>query len=93
MAITKQKDNRIDLRASSAQKKAIEQAAVLKQTTVTSFILDAAYEAAQHLIQDQANIALSSADWKQFCQALDHPLSSNTALRKLMHRKSGLGKS
>ncbi len=76
------------MRTTVEQKAAIEQAALLKQTSATSFILDAAYQAAQSLISEQANIVLSATDWKQFCHALDHPPTSSAALKKLMNRKS-----
>ena len=92
MAIVKRKEQRFDLRTTAEQKAAIEQAALLKQTSATSFIMNAAYEAAQSLIREQANIVLGATDWKQFCYALDHPPASNTALKKLMNRKSQLKK-
>jgi uncharacterized protein (DUF1778 family) len=34
------------------------------------------------------NIVLSTADWKLFWHALNHPVASNAALKKLMNRKS-----
>lgn len=88
MSAGKRKDHRFDLRASADQKRAIEQAALLKQTSATNFILDTAYEAAQRLIREQSNIVLSTADWKAFCDALDNPPEPSPALKKLMTRKS-----
>jgi uncharacterized protein (DUF1778 family) len=88
----KKKEQRFHLRPTIKQKAAIEQAALLQQKSITSFILEAAYETAESVICEQANIVLCAADWKQFCHALDRPQGSNTALKKVMNRKSGLKK-
>lgn len=90
MSVSKRKDHRFDLRASAEQKAAIEQAALLKQTSATNFILDIAYAEAQRVIRDHSNITLTTSDWKAFCKALDNPPKPSAALRKLMARKSKL---
>ncbi|HEY9871360.1 MAG TPA: DUF1778 domain-containing protein [Candidatus Obscuribacterales bacterium] len=88
----KRKNHRFDLRATAEQKSAIEQAALLKQTSATNFILDTAYEAAQRVIREQANIVLSTSDWQAFCDALDNPPEPSPALRKLITRRSRLNR-
>ncbi len=92
MSVAKRKDHRFDLRATADQKTAIEQAALLKQTSATSFIMDTAYEAAQRVIREQSSIVLSTTDWKTFCDALDNPPEASPALRKLMTGESRLRK-
>lgn len=70
------------------QKSAFEQAAIIKQTKVSSFILDNAYEAAQEIIRDQHIMSVSQEQWNAICYALDNPPKTNPALRKLMRSKS-----
>ena len=92
MSVSKRKDHRFDLRATADQKSAIEQAALIKQTSATGFIMDTAYETAQKIIRDQSRIVVSTADWNALCAALDSPPEVNPALVKLMTRKSKLRK-
>ncbi|MBX9771330.1 MAG: DUF1778 domain-containing protein [Candidatus Obscuribacterales bacterium] len=78
----------LNLRVTEAQKSAFEQAALIKQTKVSNFILDNAYEVAQEIIRDQYVMSVSKDQWKSICHALDNPPRSNPALRKLMRSKS-----
>jgi uncharacterized protein (DUF1778 family) len=86
MALSHRKNNRFDLRATASQKATIEQAAMLRQTSATSFIMDAAYEAAQRLVHDRYHPVLNSKQWKVFCAALDAPPKINRKLRALMSK-------
>jgi uncharacterized protein (DUF1778 family) len=78
----------LNLRVTEEQKSAFEQAALIKQTKVSNFILNNAYEAAQEVIRDQHLITVSENQWHVICHALDNPPKSNPALRKLMKSKS-----
>lgn len=78
----------LNLRVTEEQKAAFEQAALIKQTRVSNFILSNAYEAAQEVIRDQHVMSVSEDQWKAICHALDNPPKCNLALRKLMRSKS-----
>jgi len=78
----------LNLRVTEEQKSAFERAAIIKQTKVSSFILDNAYEAAQEIIRDQHIMSVSQEQWNAICHALDNPPKTNPALRKLMRSKS-----
>ncbi|MBX9687374.1 MAG: DUF1778 domain-containing protein [Candidatus Obscuribacterales bacterium] len=78
----------LNLRVTEEQKSAFELAALIKQTKVSNFILNNAYEAAQEVIRDQHVMSVSEDQWNAICQALDNPPKSNPALRKLMKSKS-----
>lgn len=78
----------INLRVTEEQKSAFEQAALIKQTRVSNFILDNAFEAAQEVIRDQNVMSVSEEQWNAICDALDNPPKSNPALRKLLKTKS-----
>ncbi len=78
----------LNLRVTEEQKAAFEEAARIKQTQVSSFILNNAYEAAQGVIREQHVISVSEGQWEILCHALDNPPKTNPALRKLMKSKS-----
>jgi len=78
----------LNLRMTEEQKSAFEEAAMIKQTKVSSFILNQAFEAAQEVIRGQHVMSVSEDEWNAICHALDNPPKSNPALRKLMRSKS-----
>ena len=78
------KVSRLDLRASAAQKRILEEAARLKHTSVTEFILQTACEAAKEVLAEEGQIRMPKDDWKAFLKALDAPPRSLPALRKLL---------
>ncbi len=79
-----QKGARFSIRASALQKKVIAQAAQIKETTMSEFVLEQAFLAAQQVIADQAHFVLPKKQWKSFCAALDAPPRSIPALRRLL---------
>lgn len=78
---------RINLRTSPEAKALIEQAAALMGTTVSSFMLQNAYEAAQRLLAQHETITLSNRDRDFFLAALENPPEPTEALRRLMVRR------
>lgn len=87
MAIKQEKFN---LRWTAQQEQAIRRAAELKQKSVSAFILDQAYEAAQEVLQkqDRYHFSMTEQEWKEFCEALDAPPQRIPALHKLMNTPS-----
>ncbi len=76
---------RISLRTSPEAKALIERAAALMGTTVSSFMLQNAYEAASRLVAQQETLVLSDRDRDAFLEALAHPAQPTQALIDLMH--------
>jgi len=66
------------------QKEVIARAANLKQTTITNFMVEQAFSAAQQILADQVHFYLSPEKWDEFCAALDAPPKDLPALRKLL---------
>ncbi|HQY69326.1 MAG TPA: DUF1778 domain-containing protein [Pseudomonadales bacterium] len=62
---------RIDVRTSPAIKELIVRAASTAGVSVSTFLLAAAQERAQHLLAEQESFTLTAADWKAFVAALD----------------------
>ncbi len=82
------KDTKVQLRMRPLQKHVIARAAELKQTTITTFMVDQAFSAAQQILADQTHFYLSPGKWEEFCVALDAPPKDLPALRKLLTEPS-----
>ena len=79
--------SRINLRTSADAKAMIEHAAVLMGTTVSSFILQNAYEAAWRVVSEYDTRMLTQRDFDAFALSMEKPPKPKVALRKLMaHR-------
>ncbi len=78
------KQAKVQLRLSAEQKATISRAARLRQTTLSNFLLENAYSAAQQVLADEAHFTLSPEKWQAFCAALDAPPRDIPALRKLL---------
>ena len=81
---TTQKESRFSIRASAVQKKVIAQAARIKETTISEFVLEQSLLAARQVIADQAQFTLPKKQWTAFCAALDAKPRSVPALRRLL---------
>jgi len=79
-----QKVSRFTVRASATQKRIIAEAARIRETTISDFMLEQSLTAAQQVIADQVQFRLPKKQWKQFCDALDAPPKTVPALRKLL---------
>ena len=83
-----QKASRFSIRASATQKRIIAEAARIKDTTISDFVLEQSLTAAQQIIADQVQFRLTKKR-KKFCDALDEPPKTIPALRRLL-TKPGL---
>ena len=75
---------RINLRVSPSAKALIERAAAIMGSTVSSFMLQNAYEAASRVVADNDTILLSQADFEAFIAACENPPEPTEALTRLM---------
>lgn len=78
----------VQLRLRPAQKAVLARAAQLRRTSLSNFMLEHAYEAAQQVLAEQVDILLPPADWEAFCKALDAPPRPIPALKKLLTEAS-----
>src|SRR5260370_36377901 len=78
----------VQLRLRPAQKTVLARAAQLRQTSLSSFMLQHAYEAAQQVLAEQVDIVMPPAEWAAFCKALDAPPRPIPALKKLLTEAS-----
>jgi uncharacterized protein (DUF1778 family) len=82
------KQAKVQLRLSPEQKEMIARAARLRQTTLSNFLLENGYSAAQQVLAEQVHFALPPGRWQAFCAALDAPPRDIPALRKLLTEAS-----
>jgi uncharacterized protein (DUF1778 family) len=77
---------RINLRTSAEAKALIERAAALMGTTVSSFMLQNAYEAARRIVTENNTLLMTERDFDAFTASIENPPEANPALRELMAR-------
>jgi uncharacterized protein (DUF1778 family) len=82
------KTTKLQLRLRPAEKAILTRAAELRQTTLSKFMLENAYHAAQQVLADQVHFTLPADRWKAFCQALDAPPRTIPALQQLFSTRS-----
>ena len=88
MSVTVTNDSaRINLRTSADAKSMIERAAALMGTTVSSFMLQNAYEAARRIVSENDTLMLTQRDFEAFAASMKHPPKPKVALRKLIVRR------
>ena len=75
---------RINLRTSPEAKALIERAAAIMGSTVSSFMLQNAYEAARRIVADKDTLVFSQEAFEAFVATCEKPAKPTKALRKLM---------
>jgi len=87
----KKKETRLAIRASAQVKKILAQAARVRSTNISQFVLQASLEAAHAVLADQTEFRLTPAQWKAFCERLDAPARVIPALRDLFSEPEPVG--
>ena len=75
---------RINLRTSPEAKALIERAAAIMGSTVSSFMLQNAYDAARRIVADKDTLMLSHEAFEAFVADCEKPAKPTRSLRKLM---------
>lgn len=86
-ALTVTDSARINLRTSPEAKALIERAAAIMGSTVSSFMVQNAYEAARRIVADKDTLMLSQQAFDAFVAAGDNPPEPTEALVKLMAQR------
>ena|SRR5438445_13192226 len=82
------KATKVQLRLQSAQKTVLARAAALRRTSLSNFMLEHAYAAAQQVLAEQTDLVMPPRQWEAFCKGLDAPPRAISALRKLLTQAS-----
>ena len=78
------KSARIDVRASTAAKQLLQEAARACHKNVSEFLLEAGITAANQALANRRDFGLDKAQWEMFQQALDRPVQSKPRLKRLL---------
>ena len=77
---------RLGLRATPQQEAVLRRAAEAAHKSLTEFILDAAYQAAEQTLLDQRLFMVSAGQYQALLEMLDRPESDNPGLTDLFSR-------
>jgi len=79
------RETRISMRIDPQRKEVISRAARLRHTSLSTFMIENAYNAASELLADQTQLVMSKKEIDHFFKALDNPPpKSLKAIRKLL---------
>jgi uncharacterized protein (DUF1778 family) len=81
------RSSRLGLRATPEQEAVLRRAAEVAHRSLTDFILDAAYQAAEQTLLDQRLFLVSGSQYQAFLEMLDRPESDNPGLADLFSRR------
>ncbi|MSX70799.1 MAG: DUF1778 domain-containing protein [Actinobacteria bacterium] len=85
--VTAARSARLGLRATLKQETVLRRAAVVAHKSLTDFILDAAYQAAEQTLLDQRLFMVSGSQYQALLKMLDRPESDNPGLADLFSRR------
>lgn len=88
MTTALRKNDRLELRLTVEQKRAIEQAAVLSGRSVTDFSVPLLVEEATEVIRRSSELQLGAETWDAFNAILDQPAKPVSGLADLFERPS-----
>jgi uncharacterized protein (DUF1778 family) len=80
------KSSRIGLRTTPEQEAVFRRAAEACQKSLTEFIIDSAYRAAEQALLDQRLFVVTGNRYQSFLELLDRPASDNEGLRDLFSK-------
>lgn len=78
---------RLGLRGTPEQETVLRRAAEVAHKSLTDFILDAAYQAAEQTLLDQRLFMVSGSQYQALLNMLDRPESENPGLAHLFSRQ------
>jgi uncharacterized protein (DUF1778 family) len=77
---------RLEARLPASVYALLKRAAELRGRSITDFVVNAAQDAAQRVIEDEGIIRVSAEDQARFAQALLNPPAPNAALKRVLRR-------
>jgi uncharacterized protein (DUF1778 family) len=87
---TETQTERIQLRASTSEKRLLQEAANSSKKTLSEFILGASITEAEISLSQRTRFVLDSDRWTKFIDLLERPVQEKPALKKLLTRPSVL---
>ncbi|WP_211260283.1 DUF1778 domain-containing protein [Xenophilus azovorans] len=81
------RSSRLGLRATPQQEAVLRRAAEASNKSMTDFILDSAYQAAEQILLDQRLFLASASQSQALLSLLDRPAHGNAGLKDLFSRR------
>lgn len=85
---TATRSSRLGLRATPQQETVLRRAAEVSNKSMTDFILDSAYQAAEQTLLDQRLFLVSSSQSQALLSLLDRPEQDSPGLKDLFSRRA-----
>lgn len=85
--LTSARSTRLGLRATPEQEAVLRRAAEVSHKSLTNFVLDAAYQAAEQTLLDQRLFMVSGSQYQALLDMLDRPEADNPGLVGLFSRR------
>jgi uncharacterized protein (DUF1778 family) len=82
------RNEKLDLRLTSAAKKKLQTAAQAARRSVTDFVLESALARAEETLPDRQRFGLNAGQWAAFQAALDAPPAPASRLARLLNEPS-----
>ncbi len=82
------KSERINIRTTPSAKRALQDAAIVSNKTVSEFLLDSTLTKAAEVLADQRLFLLNDEQWKEFMEALDAPPQVVPQIQRLFREPS-----
>lgn len=89
-ATKSRKEDRIELRATAAQKRILQEAADATHADLSQFVLQTSLAEAEVILSSRTRFVLQEDQWNRFVEALDAPPTPRPALHRLMSEPSAL---
>jgi uncharacterized protein (DUF1778 family) len=90
MSKTEVKSARLQLRATQHQREILNRAAEQQSVNPSTFVLESAMAAADHVLAERRVFALDPESWAAFMEVLDAPAKERPNLRNLLQTPSVL---
>lgn len=78
------KKERVEFRLSTSEKKVLEEAAILSNTTVSKFVSESVTGRANEVIEQHKRLQIESEQWDSVMEALENPSEPTDLMREII---------
>jgi uncharacterized protein (DUF1778 family) len=87
VAVKKNKEDRLSIRANPNQKSVLAQAAKARHMNVSQFVLQVSLHEAERVLREETQIMVSPAEYERLCQIMDEPPAAAPRLQSALAKK------
>ncbi|HAT8499252.1 TPA: DUF1778 domain-containing protein [Vibrio vulnificus] len=78
------KKERVELRVTAEEKRALEEAALLSNTTVSRFIAETVAQRVESVIAEQKRLLVAHEQWESVMYALQNPVEPTELMKEIL---------